>query len=97
MQYHKHEIIHHFFVFWRIVNYTQNIRLISRMFDNLRNYKKKSKLGLTNGLECGIILSVEASLTCGSTSGCGADGSALPWGGRGRWFKSSHSDQFGGS
>ena len=26
-------------------------------------------------------------------SGCGADGSALPWGGRGRWFKSSHSDQ----
>ena len=28
-----------------------------------------------------------------SASGCGADGSALPWGGRGRWFKSSHSDQ----
>ena len=27
------------------------------------------------------------------SSGCGADGSALPWGGRGRWFKSSHSDQ----
>ena len=26
-------------------------------------------------------------------SGCGADGSALPWGGRGRWFESSHSDQ----
>ena len=26
-------------------------------------------------------------------SGCGAVGSALPWGGRGRWFKSSHSDQ----
>ena len=25
-------------------------------------------------------------------SGCGAVGSALPWGGRGRWFKSSHSD-----
>ena len=28
-----------------------------------------------------------------SISGCGAVGSALPWGGRGRWFKSSHSDQ----
>ena len=27
------------------------------------------------------------------TTGCGAVGSALPWGGRGRWFKSSHSDQ----
>ena len=30
-----------------------------------------------------------------SISGCGAVGSALPWGGRGRWFKSSHSDQSG--
>ena len=30
-------------------------------------------------------------------SGCGAVGSALPWGGRGRKFKSCHSDQFGGS
>ena len=26
-------------------------------------------------------------------SGCGAAGSALPWGGRGRTFKSCHSDQ----
>ena len=26
-------------------------------------------------------------------SGCGAVGSALPWGGRGRTFKSCHSDQ----
>ena len=26
-------------------------------------------------------------------SGCGAVGSALPWGGRGRGFKSRHSDQ----
>ena len=25
--------------------------------------------------------------------GCSADGSALEWGSRGRWFKSSHSDQ----
>ena len=28
-------------------------------------------------------------------SGCGADGSALEWGSRGRWFKSSHSDHVG--
>ena len=28
-------------------------------------------------------------------SGCGAAGSALPWGGRGRKFKSCHSDQMG--
>ena len=33
----------------------------------------------------------------GWRSGCGAAGSALPWGGRGRKFKSCHSDQFGGS
>ena len=26
-------------------------------------------------------------------SGCGAVGSVLPWGGRGRLFKSGHSDQ----
>ena len=30
-------------------------------------------------------------------SGCGAVGSALPWGGRGRKFKSCHSDQKGDS
>ena len=28
-----------------------------------------------------------------NASGCSADGSALPWGGRGRGFKSRHSDQ----
>ncbi len=28
-------------------------------------------------------------------SGCGAVGSALPWGGRGRGFKSRHSDHIG--
>ena len=27
-------------------------------------------------------------------SGCSADGSALEWGSRGRWFNSSHSDQY---
>ena len=29
-------------------------------------------------------------------SGCGAVGSVLPWGGRGRPFKSGHSDQMKG-
>ena len=32
----------------------------------------------------------------GWRSGCGAAGSALPWGGRGRKFKSCHSDQKSG-
>ena len=40
--------------------------------------------GLTIPRFCDIILSL---------SGCGAVGSALPWGGRGRPFKSGHSDQ----
>ena len=31
--------------------------------------------------------------TPSARSGCGAAGSALPWGGRGRKFKSCHSDQ----
>ena len=39
---------------------------------------------LTNLPDCDIILAL---------SGCGAVGSALPWGGRGRPFKSGHSDQ----
>ena len=39
---------------------------------------------LTKQRKCDIILSL---------SGCGAVGSALPWGGRGRPFKSGHSDQ----
>ena len=29
-------------------------------------------------------------------TGCGSDGRALPWGGRGRTFKSCHSDQKSG-
>ena len=45
---------------------------------------------LTSGKEYDIIPGVDKSNT---TSGCGAVESALPWGGRGRWFKSSHSDQ----
>ncbi len=39
---------------------------------------------LTNAKDYAIILLL---------SGCGAVGSALPWGGRGRPFKSGHSDQ----
>ena len=35
--------------------------------------------------------------TRNKASGCGAVGSALPWGGRGRKFKSCHSDQKGDS
>lgn len=42
------------------------------------------KILLTSYRLCAIIA---------NASGCGAVGSALPWGGRGRWFKSSHSDQ----
>ena len=41
------------------------------------------KILLTSYRLCAIIA---------NASGCGAVGSALPWGGRGRWFKSSHSD-----
>ena len=51
---------------------------------------KKSKLFLFSLLTfqklCAIIYKSQRS-------GCGAAGSALPWGGRGRKFKSCHSDQ----
>ena len=52
-----------------------------------KNFKKR----LTNIKKRDIIYNVD----CGErkTSGCGAVGSALPWGGRGRPFKSGHSDQ----
>ena len=43
------------------------------------------KILLTSYRLCAIIA---------NESGCGAVGSALPWGGRGRKFKSCHSDQF---
>ena len=52
---------------------------------NKKILQKKSKKHLTISLYYDILSSV--------ASGCGAAGSALPWGGRGRWFKSSHSDQ----
>ena len=41
---------------------------------------------LTFNFRCAIIYKSQRS-------GCGAAGSALPWGGRGRKFKSCHSDQ----
>ena len=35
----------------------------------------------------------KGAMRCIIDLGCGAAGSALPWGGRGRKFKSCHSDQ----
>ena len=45
---------------------------------------------LTMAKQYDIIIIVDCS---DHLSGCGAVGSALPWGGRGRGFKSRHSDQ----
>ena len=44
--------------------------------------------------KCAIILGL--SEMAARIPGCSADGSALEWGSRGRWFKSSHSDQLQG-
>ena len=52
--------------------------------------QKYSKKGLTENLFYAIIRLLSGRDT---KSGCGAVGSALPWGGRGRTFKSCHSDQ----
>ena len=51
--------------------------------------QKNEERGLTNGEKSDIIMECQKE----ATSGCGAVGSALPWGGRGRTFKSCHSDQ----
>ena len=51
--------------------------------------QKNEERGLTNGENSDIIMECRKE----ATSGCGAVGSALPWGGRGRKFKSCHSDQ----
>ena len=56
---------------------------------------------LTNRIICDIIFKSQgarceqqfAESTPSVRSGCGAVGSALPWGGRGRKFQSCHSDQ----
>ena len=53
----------------------------------LKLFLEKQKKVLTNEERRGIIIK------CNEISGCGAVGSALPWGGRGRKFKSCHSDQ----
>ena len=64
--------------------------------ENKRGWKDAKNLfffcrkDLTNEKVCAIIL---RSTRMGWRSGCGAAGSALPWGGRGRKFKSCHSDQ----
>ena len=59
---------------------------------------------MTSRYICGIIFKSQGA-SCGqqptetapsARSGCGAVGSALPWGGRGRKFKSCHSDQVTG-
>ena len=57
------------------------------------NENKKNRL--TNFLRCDIILFTDENTKypINQRSGCGAVGSALPWGGRGRGFKSRHSDQ----
>ena len=47
---------------------------------------------MTTASHAGIIYIVDCR-EHGSLTGCGAVGSALPWGGRGRGFKSRHSDQ----
>ena len=59
------------------------------IYQNAKFYGFFSKKGLTFKKNCAIIYQ-------SSKSGCGAAGSALPWGGRGRKFKSCHSDQKSG-
>ena len=49
-------------------------------------FRRFFRFRLTKGSDCDIIAML---------SGCGAVGSALPWGGRGRPFKSGHSDHAG--
>ena len=59
-----------------------------------KKINKKSKKGLTEQKLCAIITPLSRRQRDPRlVSGCGADGSALPWGGRGRKFKSCHSDQ----
>ena len=48
---------------------------------------------MTNTILCDIISRSSRKDDKIKVSGCGAAGSALPWGGRGRKFKSCHSDQ----
>ena len=63
------------------------------VFTARKKDKEKSKKGLTERFLCAIIAPLSRRQHIPRlVSGCGADGSALPWGGRGRKFKSCHSD-----
>ena len=70
---------------------------VKAVCEETKNFFIFSKKGLTNRVRYAIIHRLSGNPTQKASSlyrsGCGADGSALPWGGRGRWFKSSHSDQ----
>ena len=70
---------------------------VKAVCEGTKNFFIFSKKGLTNRVRYAIIHRLSGNPTQKASSlyrsGCGADGSALPWGGRGRWFKSSHSDQ----
>ncbi len=59
-------------------------------FSSRRGGRQKS-----SGREKEALRSYTGTARCAGLelSGCSADGSALEWGSRGRWFKSSHSDQ----
>ena len=46
-------------------------------------------------LQCGSALGATNCQKLNILSGCSAVGSAQDWGSWGRWFKSSHSDQYG--
>ena len=58
----------------------------------LRARKKLFEKPVTKDPFGDIIQGLSGTECSARPSGCGAVGSALPWGGRGRWFKSSHSD-----
>ena len=51
------------------------------------------QLFLEKPLTFAFFRAIIAESSTDDASGCGAVGSALPWGGRGRTFKSCHSDQ----
>ena len=67
---------------------TINIFIVhkGKLAKKAKKSQKNSIFLLTLSKRCAIIYKSQRS-------GCGAAGSALPWGGRGRKFKSCHSDQ----
>ena len=58
----------------------------------LKKAKKRQKALDFFILKCYNVLGFLENRKLNNKSGCGAVGSALPWGGRGRKFKSCHSD-----